>query len=74
MSPARRYITYLVVKQPDGSRCECELTLTPIGSSSTAPGLFWTHLLNSLVRDELTAGTLEELDSLQSGPLDAPVN
>ena len=48
MSQAKHYTISLEVRQPDGSLCGCQLTATPIGSSSTTLGSFWTQLLNSL--------------------------
>ena len=63
MSQAKHYTISLEVRQPDGSLCGCQLTASPIGSSSTTPGSFWTQLLNNLADTSRLILKPEEMDS-----------
>ena len=65
MSQAKHYTISLEVRQPDGSLCGCQLTASPIGSSSTVPDSFWTQLLNNLADTSPIILKPEEMDSLR---------
>lgn len=68
-SSQRRYITSLVVKDPDGNLVSCVLELTPIGSSNMNLELFWTQVVYNLGHpDPQTMLALEEQASLRPIP------
>lgn len=66
MSPAKHYSITLEVKLPDGNRCFAELGVSPIGFSNTAPGLWWTQLLNNLADSSPIIFKPQDMGSLQS--------
>lgn len=63
MSQAKHYTTLLGVQQPDGSLCECEFKVTPIGSYNTALDSFWMQLLDNFQKGCLTTVKHEEVGS-----------
>lgn len=71
MSQVKHYTITLEVKEPDGNRCFCDLTMENlIGFSSTTPDSFWMSLLRSLPEGkDLTILRPEDMDSSRWGLL-----
>lgn len=70
MSHQKRYTIYLAARHLDGQSTECELRMTPIGSSNTSPDSFWMQQLFNLATGNPTTHLHGVVGSSRIGPAD----